>query len=71
MNLDYATVFSLAPFINEDIIVFIGICLLIGATAKSAQVGLHVWLPLAMEGTQDRAFLKFHYMLGYPKDLYT
>ena len=47
-NLDYATIFSLAPFINEDIIVFIGICLLIGAMAKSSQVGLHVWLPMAM-----------------------
>ena len=40
MNLDYATVFSLAPFINEDIIVLIGICLLIGAMAKSSQLGL-------------------------------
>ena len=69
MNLDYATVFSLAPFINEDIIVLIGICLLIGAMAKSSQVGLHVWLPLAMEGTQERAFLKFHYMLVYLKYL--
>lgn len=49
-NLDYGTIFSLAPFINEDIIVFIGICLLIGAMAKSSQVGLHVWLPMAMEG---------------------
>jgi len=49
-NLNYATVFSLAPFINEEIITIIGICLLIGAMAKSSQVGLHVWLPLAMEG---------------------
>ena len=49
-NIDYNTVFSLAPFINEDIITIIGICLLIGAMAKSSQVGLHVWLPLAMEG---------------------
>ena len=49
-NLDYATVFSLAPFINENIITFIGICLLIGAMAKSSQIGLHVWLPMAMEG---------------------
>ena len=49
-NIDYNTVFSLAPFINEDIITIIGICLLIGAMAKSSQIGLHVWLPLAMEG---------------------
>jgi len=49
-NLDYNTVFSLAPFINENIITIIGLCLLIGAMAKSSQVGLHVWLPMAMEG---------------------
>ena len=49
-NIDYSTVFSLAPFINENIVTIIGICLLIGAMAKSSQVGLHVWLPLAMEG---------------------
>ena len=49
-NLDYTTVFSLAPYISEDIITIIGICFLIGAMAKSSQVGLHVWLPLAMEG---------------------
>jgi NADH-ubiquinone oxidoreductase chain 5 len=49
-NIDYATVFSLAPYFNENIITIIGICLLIGAMAKSSQLGLHVWLPLAMEG---------------------
>jgi len=49
-NVDYTTVFSLSPFINENIITIIGICLLIGAMAKSSQVGLHVWLPQAMEG---------------------
>ena len=49
-NLDYSTVFSLAPYTNENAITIIGVCLLIGAMAKSSQIGLHVWLPLAMEG---------------------
>ena len=49
-NIDYSTIFSLAPFVNENIITIIGICFVIGAMAKSSQVGLHVWLPMAMEG---------------------
>jgi NADH-ubiquinone oxidoreductase chain 5 len=49
-NIDYSTVFSIAPLINSNLITIIGVCLLIGAMAKSSQIGLHVWLPMAMEG---------------------
>ena len=57
---DYATVFSMVPFFCNDSIIFlnmevnlmslIGMLLFIGAMGKSAQLGLHTWLPDAMEG---------------------
>nr|QNS38573.1 NADH dehydrogenase subunit 5 [Paracoccidioides sp. 'americana'] len=49
-NINYSLVFSLAPYINSNIITLIGICLLLGSMAKSSQIGLHIWLPQAMEG---------------------
>jgi NADH-ubiquinone oxidoreductase chain 5 len=49
-NVDYSILFSLVPYMNENLITIIGLLLLLGAMAKSAQIGLHVWLPLAMEG---------------------
>lgn len=49
-SLDYATVFSIAPFMNETGITIISLLLLMGAMAKSAQIPLHSWLPGSMEG---------------------
>jgi Proton-conducting membrane transporter/NADH-Ubiquinone oxidoreductase (complex I), chain 5 N-terminus len=65
-NLDYTTVFSLAPFINETLITIISICLLIAAIGKSAQIGLHTWLPDAIEGWYW-ALLKLFYMREHPE----
>nr|QUQ05909.1 NADH dehydrogenase subunit 5 [Microconidiobolus nodosus] len=49
-NIELSTIFTIAPLINEGIITMISILILIGAMAKSAQIGLHTWLPDAMEG---------------------
>jgi NADH-ubiquinone oxidoreductase chain 5 len=42
-NLELSTIFSLAPLINVDLITMVAILVLLGAMAKSAQIGLHTW----------------------------
>lgn len=48
-SLNYSTVFTLTPYINEKAITIIGLLLLGGALAKSANIPLHSWLPGSME----------------------
>jgi NADH-ubiquinone oxidoreductase chain 5 len=40
-SLNYSTVFSIAPFMNETAITLIALLLLSGAMAKSSQIPLH------------------------------
>ena len=48
-SLNYTTVFSLVPWMNETAITIIALLLFGGASAKSAQIPLHSWLPGSME----------------------
>ena len=49
-SLDYATVLSVTPQLNETVLTIIGLFFLGGAISKSAQVPLHSWLADAIEG---------------------
>ena len=62
-SLDYGTIFSIVPFMNETALTIIGILLLIGAMAKSAQIPLHSWLPGSMEGLNGFKTISLYFYL--------
>ena len=49
-TLEYSTIFSLLGVIDKNNLTVICLLLFFGAVGKSAQLGLHTWLPDAMEG---------------------
>lgn len=66
-SLDFATWFGVAWGYNHWVNEIICCLLVIGVVGKSSQIGLHTWLPWAMEGfTNVRALLKLHYMRKHP-----
>jgi hypothetical protein len=71
-SLDFSTWFGVSWGYNSSINEIITLLLVIGVIGKSSQIGLHTWLPWAMEGRlEKRALLinKSHYMREHPENL--
>jgi NADH-quinone oxidoreductase subunit L len=49
-SLDYKVVFAKAHLLSPEVVTIATLLLFVGATGKSAQIPLYVWLPDAMEG---------------------
>jgi NADH-ubiquinone oxidoreductase chain 5 len=49
-SLDFDIIFNLISINNPEFLYYSGLFIIIGSVGKSAQVGLHFWLPEAMEG---------------------
>jgi len=69
-TLDYSTVFSISPYLNENILTVVALFLFGGACAKSAQIPLHTWLPYSMEaGIVTEKFLILIFIIYFYWDI--
>jgi len=62
-SLNYSTLFSLTPFVNETAITIIALLIFTGTMAKSAQLPLVTWLSNSMEGRLIKIKILFYFIL--------